>query len=222
MRPNSYLLQLFLTLFLLLGLSKPDPDPLQDYCVADTKTPKLPLFLNGVPCIDPKQASSSHFATSALSKPGNTSANMFGFSVTLTTTINLPGLNTMGLTLARIDIAADGIVPPHWHPRASEVTTCLQGALLVGFVDNLDRLFTQQLRAGESFVFPKGLIHFLSNLDSSKPALAVSGFNSQNPGGQIASVVSFTSKPAIPDEILKKAFKINGQDVTKMRRNLGG
>ncbi|KAF1001495.1 hypothetical protein AG4045_015950, partial [Apium graveolens] len=128
-------------------LVKPDPDPLQDYCIADTKTPQS-FFCNGAPCIDPAQAKASHFTTSALSKPGNTRGNPFGFNVTLANIRNLPGLNTLGLTMARVDIAADGLIPPHAHPRASE--------------------------------------------------------------------------PSIPDDILKKAYQINGQDVTKIRKNLGG
>ncbi|KAK3223203.1 hypothetical protein Dsin_010228 [Dipteronia sinensis] len=212
-------LQLFICLAMLLSMVEADPEPLQDYCVADTKST---FFINGAPCINPKFVVSSHFATSALAKRGKTSGSQFGSNVTLTNTANLPGLNTMGLTLARIDIDGNGIVPPHSHPRASEVTICLEGALLVGFVDTSNRLFTQQLRPGESFVFPKGLIHFLFNLDSSKPALAVSGLSSQNPGDQISSLAAFTSKPSMPDDILKKAFQINGQDVSKIRKNLGG
>ncbi|KAF7829413.1 germin-like protein subfamily 1 member 1 [Senna tora] len=209
------------TLCLMLGLSKPDPCPLQDYCIADTNNPKA-LFLNGAPCINPELATPSHFFTSSLSKPGNTSANQFGFSVTLTNTVNLPGLNTLGLVLARVDIAANGIVPPHAHPRASEVTTCLRGTLLVGFIDTSNRVFTQNLKPGESFVFPKGMIHFLYNMDSRNPALAISGLNSQNPGAQIASVATFASKPGVPDEVLTKAFQISSQEVAKIRRNLGG
>ncbi|KAL1808317.1 hypothetical protein ACET3Z_025307 [Daucus carota] len=200
---------------------KPDPDPLQDYCIADTKTPQT-FFCNGAPCIDPAQAKASHFATSALSKPGNTRGNPFGFNVTLANIRNLPGLNTLGLTMARVDIAPDGLIPPHAHPRASEVTTLLKGSLLVGFVDTSNRLYTQQLRPGDTFVFPKGLVHYLYNLDSKSAALTVSGLNSQNPGAQIASLASFTSKPSIPDVILTKAYQINGQDVTKIRQNLGG
>ncbi|GLT40039.1 hypothetical protein SLA2020_141980 [Shorea laevis] len=219
MKPTSLFLQSLTCLILSVGLSKSDPDPLQDYCIANTKSE---FFINGVPCINPKLASSSHFTTSALGKPGNTKANFFGFNVTLTNIVNLPGLNTLGLTMARVDIEADGLVPPHAHPRASEVTICLQGALLVGFVDTSNRLLTQQLRPGDSFVFPKGAIHFLYNMDSKNKALAVSGLNSQNPGVQIASTAVFTSKPNIPDEVLKKAFQITGQDVARIRRNLGG
>lgn len=218
MKTSSTILQLFLLICLAL-LVKADLDPLQDYCVADTKSP---FFINGAPCINPNSVLSSHFATSVLAKPGETTGNQFGFNVTLTTTADLPGLNTQGLTLARVDIAGDGMVPPHSHPRASEVTTCLSGALYVGFITTSGSLFTQQLRAVESFVFPKGLIHFLYNLDSIKPALALSGLSSENPGAQISPFATFTSNPWIPNEILTKAFQINGQDISKIRRNLGG
>lgn len=218
----SLFLQLFLgliTLLLGIGFVKPDPDPLQDYCIADTKSP---LFLNVAPCLNPSLAVTSHFTTAALAKPGDTNANPFGFSVTLTTLANLPAINTMGLTMARVDIAANGLVPPHSHPRASEVTICLQGVLLVGFVDTSNRLFTQQLEPGESFVFPRGLIHYLYNMDSKNPALAISGLSSQNPGAQIASRAAFVSNPPIPTQILEKAFQISRKDVENIRKNLGG
>ncbi|KAL7133189.1 hypothetical protein ABFS83_12G123400 [Erythranthe nasuta] len=103
--------------------------------------------------------------------------------------------------MARIDIAVNGLVPPHSHPRPSEVTILLEGSLLVGFVDTSNRLHTQRLRSGDSFIFPsKGLIHFLYNTHVKIPALAVSGLSSQNPGAQISSIAAFTSNPLIPDE----------------------
>ncbi|EEF42259.1 germin-like protein subfamily 1 member 1 [Ricinus communis] len=216
---SSSLLHTFLILTLLLGLAKPDPDPLQDYCIADSKAS---FYLNGVPCINPNLATTAYFTTSALAKAGNTRANPFGFNVTLTNTAILPGINTLGLTLARVDLDPSGIVPPHSHPRASEVTICLKGSILVGFVDSSNNLYTQQLRDGESFVFPKGLIHFLSNNDPMRPALAISGLSSQNPGAQIASLSVFRSNPFIPDDVVKKAFQITSQDVMRIRRNLGG
>ncbi|GFY88370.1 germin-like protein 7 [Actinidia rufa] len=158
MKTTSFSLQFFLSLALVLGGVKPDPDPLQDYCISDTTIPKF-FFINGEPCLNPSLAKSSQFVTSALSNKGNTN-NPFGFNVTLTNTDNLPGANTQGLTMARIDLAPFGVVPPHSHPRASELTTCLQGTIFVGFVTTSNRLFTQQLRPGDSFVFPKALVHF--------------------------------------------------------------
>ncbi|CAI9785191.1 unnamed protein product [Fraxinus pennsylvanica] len=220
MKINYVLPQLFLGIISVLNFVKPDADPLQDYCVAETRNTHN-MFHNGQPCINPRLALASHFSTSALSKCGDT-GNQFGFNVTLTNINNLPGLNTLGLVMARVDIAANGLIPPHSHPRASEVTILLKGSLLVGFVDTTNRLYTQQLRAGDCFVFPKGLIHFAYNIDPVKTALAISGLSSQNPGAQISSMATFMSKPSMPDEILKKGFKVNGQDVMRIRKNLGG
>ncbi|KNA09741.1 hypothetical protein SOVF_150730 [Spinacia oleracea] len=214
-------LKLILIIPLLLGLVRPDPEPLQDYCIADT-TAQHSLFMNGQPCLNPELASPTHFSTSALSKPGNTSGNAYGFSVILTTNQNLPGHRTQGLSMARVDIAPDGLVPPHAHPRASEVTTCIKGDILVGFVDTTNTMYTQRLRPGESFVFPKGLIHFLYNVDQRSPALAISGLSSENPGTQVVPIATFTSKPTMPDIVLEKAFKIDGQEVARIRNHLKG
>ena len=209
--------------FLWGGLVKADPEPLQDYCIADRKgSEKENMFINGVACINPELAKVSHFTTSALSKPGNATAKPFGFSITVTNSVNLPGINTMGLTMGRVDIKPNGCVPLHSHPRASEVATLLKGSVLVGFIDTSNRLFTQQLRVGDSFVFPKGMMHFLHNLERSGSALVLSGLNSQNPGTQITSMAAFATKPPLPDEVLQIAFQINGQDIARIRRNLGG
>lgn len=220
MRISFVILQLIVGLFIALGFVESDPDPLQDYCVASAENSQN-FYGNGVPCINPQLAMASHFATSALSKAGNT-GNQFGFNVSHTNITNLPGLNTLGLAMARLDIAPDTLVPLHYHPRASEVTILLKGSLYVGFVDASNHLFTKQLRPGDCFVFPKGLIHYLYNMDKDEAAVAISGFSSQNPGVQISSIASFLSKPEIPDEVLEKSFKIHGPDVAKIRKNLGG
>ncbi|WMV28576.1 hypothetical protein MTR67_021961 [Solanum verrucosum] len=208
-------------LVVLLGLVGSDPDPLQDYCVADTKKGTRESFYNGVPCINPQNVDVSHFATSALSKAGKIGI-VFGFNATLTTIFNLPGMNTQGLTMARIDIGPNSLVSPHSHPRASEVAILLKGSLLVGFINTSNHLFTQKLRPGDSFVFPKGMIHFLYNTDSKVQALALFGLSSQNPGVQMASPAAFATCPTMPDEVSKKLFQINDQDGTRIRTSLEG
>ncbi|XP_020104885.1 germin-like protein 3-1 [Ananas comosus] len=211
--------------FRFLSPSKPDPDLLHDYCIADTSAAAAQSFhLNGLPCLDPALAQPSHFATSALSKSTNPAATLFGFNVTLTNpATSFPGANAQGLSMARIDLAPGGLAPPHAHPRASEVTLLLQGTLvLVGFVDTSYRLYTQQLRPGDAFVFPKGLVHFLYNFDPVAPAVLLSGLSSQSPGAQLAPLATFRTEPQIIEDVLKKAFKINGQDVQRIQRNLGG
>ncbi|CAN4116261.1 unnamed protein product [Withania somnifera] len=210
-----------MSVLVVLGLVGSDPDPLQDYCVADTKKPtRENFYCNGVPCINPENVDTSHFATSALAKPGKIGL-VFGFNVTLTTIFNLR-INTQGLTMTRIDIGANSLVPPHSHPRASEVAILLKGSLLVGFINTSNHLFTQNLRPGDCFVFPKGMIHFLYNTDSKVQALTVSGLSSQNPGVQMASPAAFVTERTMPDKVSKKLFRINDQDFTKIVTSLGG
>ena len=217
--PRAILVLIFLSI-----VCKSDPDLLFDYCVADTTASTATAFhFNGLPCIDPATARADHFATSALARSTDPSATLFGFNVTLTNpATSMPGANAQGLAMARIDLAPGGMVPLHTHPRASEVALVLGGSVLVGFADTSYRLYTQLLRAGEAFVFPKGMVHFMRNLDTAAPAVVLSGLNSQSPGAQLVPFSAFRTEPPLPDEVVKKTFRITGQDVQRIQRNLGG
>ncbi|GAU42701.1 hypothetical protein TSUD_43110 [Trifolium subterraneum] len=189
-----------------------DPNPLQDFCVAinDTKG----VFVNGRFCKDPKLANANDFFFEGLG-PGNTS-NPLGSRVTPVTVNELPGLNTLGISLARIDFAPRGLNPPHLHPRASELLVVLEGTLYVGFVssnqDN-NRLFAKILKKGDVFVFPIGLIHFQLNVGHGD-AVAIAGLGSQNPGVITIANAVFGSNPPISLEVLTKAFQVD-EDIIK-------
>ncbi|KAL5219218.1 hypothetical protein ABZP36_019902 [Zizania latifolia] len=217
-------LRVILPLVLVAVLCRCDPDLLVDYCVADTTVATAgALHLNWLACIDPVLARADHFATSALSRATNPDATLFGFNVTLTSpAASLPGANAQGLAMARIDLAPGGMAPLHSHPRASEVALVLKGSVLVGFADTSYRLYTQLLRAGEAFVFPRAMVHYLYNVDTAAPAVVLSGLNSQSPGAQLLPFSAFRTEPRLPDEVLKKTFKITGQDVQRIQRHLGG
>ncbi|XP_015901673.2 germin-like protein subfamily 1 member 14 [Ziziphus jujuba] len=192
--------------------SASDPDPVQDFCVAinDIKTG---LFVNGKFCKDPKLANAGDFFFSGLDKPGNTS-NPVGSKVTPVAVTEIPGLNTLGISLARIDFAPYGLNPPHTHPRATEILVVVEGTLEVGFVssnqDN-NRLFTKILNKGDVFVFPVGMIHFQLN-KAHYNALAFAGLSSQNPGVITIANAVFGSNPRINPDVLTKAFQV-GKDV---------
>ncbi|KAA8544455.1 hypothetical protein F0562_022505 [Nyssa sinensis] len=142
----------------------------------------LVVFVNGKSCQDPKLATANDFFFPGLNIPRNTS-NPLGSMVSLVNVAQIPGLNTLGVSLARIDFAPNGLNPPHTHPRASEILTVLEGTLYVGFVtSNPDnRLITKVLYQGDVFVFPVGLIHFQLNVGNTA-AVALSALSSQNPG----------------------------------------
>ncbi|GKV51121.1 hypothetical protein SLEP1_g57795 [Rubroshorea leprosula] len=205
----------FLVAFALLTLvsklaSASDPSPLQDFCVA-LNDPKYGLFVNGKFCKDPKLVTADDFFLAGINIPGNTS-NAVGSIVTPFFVDKFPALNTLGVSLARIDFAPyGGLNPPHTHPRASEVLFLQEGTLLVGFVtSNQDgnRLFTKVLNQGDLFVFPIGLIHFQLNIGNT-PAVAISSLSSQFPEVITIANSLFGSKPLINPDVLAEAFMLD-------------
>lgn len=168
------------------------------------------VFVNGKFCKDPKLVTANDFYHPGLNIPGNTS-NKVGSNVTAVTVEQLPGLNTLGISLARIDFAPYGLNPPHTHPRGTEFLVVIEGTLHVGFVtSNADgnRLFTKVLNKGDVFVFPIGLIHFQLNVKNTK-AVAFAGLSSQNPGVITIANAVFNSKPPINQNVLTKAFQVD-------------
>ncbi|KAF3450249.1 hypothetical protein FNV43_RR06329 [Rhamnella rubrinervis] len=109
-----------------------DHSPLQDFCVSDSKTEVL---VNGVACKDPKLVQADDFFFDGLRVAGNTS-NAVGSKVTPAAVLQIPGLNTLGISVARVDYAPWGINPPIIIPK------------------------------GDAFVFPVGLVHYQRNLGS--------------------------------------------------------
>lgn len=185
-----------------LSIHGSDPDPLQDFCVGDLSA--VPL-VNGFPCKPLSQVNSSDFFFSGFVKEGNTS-NAFGVGAITGNVLSFPGLNTLGLSMNRVDFAPGGLNLPHSHPRATETGVVIKGTLLVGFISTSNVFYSQVLNAGEMFVVPRGLVHFQMNVGKGK-ALAITAFNSQLPGSAAVARGLFGSKPGVPDEVLMKGFQ---------------
>ncbi|RAL45535.1 hypothetical protein DM860_016027 [Cuscuta australis] len=197
-----------------------DPSPLQDICVAINGANET-VLVNGKICKNPVDVVAEDFLFQGLNVPGNTS-NQLGSAVTAVNVNNLPGLNTLGTSFARLDFAPNGINPPHTHPRATEVFSLLEGTLYVGFVLSnpppgmQNRLITRTLVAGDVFVFPQGLIHFQFNIGNTS-ALAFAGFSSQNPGVITIANAVFGSNPPINPNVLARAFHLSGNLVRNLQ-----
>ncbi|XP_043724118.1 germin-like protein subfamily 3 member 4 [Telopea speciosissima] len=171
--------------------------PLQDTCPTSTTTTTKTtgqlqeeeegaiFFINGFPCKNPAAIVASDFKTSEMKRGGDTD-NFLRSSTSIITAREFPGLNTLGLSIARTDIDVDGMVQPHSHPRASELLYVRKGVVVVGFVDTGKQVFQKTLREGDVFMFPRGLLHYSLNAGF-ELATIFSVLNSQNPG-----VVSIT------------------------------
>lgn len=193
-----------------------DEDPLQDFCVADySSTPTL----NGFACKPADQVKSSDFKSSLLQSAGPFEKNL-GLAINLVGAARIPGLNTMGLSLGRLNFEPKGVNPPHVHPRGNELFYLAEGTLIAGVVTTNNTLFRETLHPGDIFVFPRGLLHFQINPDAHKPALAFASFNSQNPGVLRIPAAVFGSKPFLPDEVLQTAFAIDEEEVNHLHASV--
>jgi quercetin dioxygenase-like cupin family protein len=148
------------------------------------------------------------FFSNVLATPGNT-GNAVGSAVTSANVERLPGLNTLGVSVSRIDYAPWGVNPPHVHPRATEVIFVLQGSLDVGFVTTANRLYARTVCVGEVFVFPRGLVHYQRN-NGGGPAAVLSAFDSQLPGTQPVAEALFGASPPVPTDVLARSFQVDG------------
>ncbi|KAG6773019.1 hypothetical protein POTOM_020271 [Populus tomentosa] len=207
----AYLSLLYMTLGLVLVATvSADPDLLQDVCVADLSSG---VKVNGFTCKENISAEDFFFA--GLAKPGLTN-NTSGSLVTAANVQKIPGLNTLGVSMSRIDYAPGGLNPPHTHPRATEMVFVLEGQLDVGFITTANVLISKTIKVGETFVFPKGLVHFQKN-NGQVSAAVIAAFNSQLPGTQSIAATLFAAQPPVPDHVLTKAFQVGTKEVRKIK-----
>ncbi|CAM8947419.1 unnamed protein product [Rhodiola kirilowii] len=179
-----------------------DPGSLQDFCVATDGPAEF--------CKDPTKVKPEDFFFSGLDIVRDTS-NLVGSTVTPANVVQIPGLNTLGISMVRIDYAPNGGQnPPHTHPRATKILVVLEGTLRVGFVTSNpnNTLITKVLYKGDVFVFPVGLIHFQQNIGKTK-AVAIAALSSQNPGVITIANAVFNSNPPISPDVLTRAFQVD-------------
>ena len=174
--------------------------------------------VNGFTCKDSSQVNASDFFSDILAKPG-AADNTFGSLVTRANVEKIPGLNTLGLSLTRVDYEPGGLNTPHTHPRASEIIFVLEGQLDVGFITTANVFISKTVKRGEIFVFPKGLVHFQKN-NEKVPASVIAAFNSQLPGSQYIATTLFAATPEVPNNVLTKAFQIGTTEVEKIKSRL--
>ncbi|CAH2044485.1 unnamed protein product [Thlaspi arvense] len=194
---------------LVASVAVADSNMLQDVCVADLSNA---VKVNGYTCKDSTQVTPEDFYSQGLASAAATNTPT-GSVVTGANVEKLPGLNTLGLSMSRIDYAPNGLNPPHVHPRASEIIYVLEGQLNVGFVTTAGKLIAKNIKKGDVFVFPKGLLHFQKNT-ANAPASVIAAFDSQLPGTQslVASLFG-----ALPEDILAQSFQIKPKQIKKIK-----
>ncbi|KAK8931066.1 Germin-like protein 8-14 [Platanthera zijinensis] len=204
-------------LLLLLQLSLLSPSSAADFCVGDPSLPTSPL--GTFSCKKESAVTATDFIFSgSLATPGNVS-NLLKAAVSPAFSSQFPGLNGLGLSLARLDIDVDGVIPLHTHPAASELLLVTQGSILAGFISTSNAVYCETLNQGDLMVFPQGLLHFQVACGDS-PAVALASFSSPSPGLQITSIALFGN--SLPSELVEKVTFLDDAQVKKLKKVLGG
>ncbi|KAG5239553.1 germin protein subfamily member [Salix suchowensis] len=198
-----------------------DPDPVRDFCIANTDS------ATNIPCKNSSDATVEDFIFSGIKSRGRFSET--GLASIPVNVNSFPGLNTLGVSLVRADFEAGGVNVPHFHPRATEVAYVLEGKIYSGFVDTKNKVFAKVLEKGEVMVFPRVsnsincsvklfyMVHFQMNVGD-KPAAILGSFDSENPG--LMKIPAAVFGCGIKEELLEKAFGLTAKDISKVRKNL--
>ncbi|KAF6158714.1 hypothetical protein GIB67_040228 [Kingdonia uniflora] len=179
---------------------------------------KKGVTINGFVCKPSNNVTANDFFFDGLKNPGQIISPL-GSVVTPANVLNITGLNTLGVSLARVDFAPGGVNQPHTHPRATEIIFVLEGELEVGFITTANVLISKTIMVGEVFTFPKGLVHFQINNGAGNAAI-LAALNSQLPGTQAIAVTLFAASPPVPDNVLAKAFQIGTMEVDNIKSGL--
>ncbi|XWS26605.1 hypothetical protein CRYUN_Cryun26dG0045100 [Craigia yunnanensis] len=186
-----------------------------DFCVADLNAPQGPA---GYSCKKPETVTIDDFVFSGLGVAGNTS-NLIKAAVTPAFDAQFPGVNGLGISMARLDLAVDGVVPMHTHPGASEILVVIQGSICAGFISSANKVYFKSLKKGDIMVFPRGLLHFQINAGKTL-ALAYVSFSSPSPGLQILDFALFGND--LPSDIIEETTFLDDAQVKKLKGVLGG
>ncbi|RDX92611.1 Auxin-binding protein ABP19a, partial [Mucuna pruriens] len=203
------------TIFLALSLVSLSHASVLDFCVADYAAPNGPA---GYSCKSPAKVTVDDFVYSGLGTAANTS-NIIKAAVTPAFDAQFAGVNGLGISAARLDLAPDGVIPLHTHPGASELLVVVHGRICAGFVASDNTVYFKTLEKGDIMVFPQGLLHFQINGGGTR-ALAFLSFSSANPGLQILDFALFKSD--FPTKLITETTFIDAAVVKKLKGLLGG
>ncbi|KAJ7617141.1 spherulin-1B precursor [Roridomyces roridus] len=148
-------------------------------------------------------------------------AGATGGSILLATVDNFPILEGLSISGAVSFLEACGLNIPHWHMRADEMLTVVQGVLDTGFVqeNGFNTVVETQLGQFQATVFPQGSIHYQQNPTCS-PAVFVAALNSEDPGRSDAA----TNFWALPSDVINAALgfpnTIGGSNIDAWRAHL--
>ncbi|KAJ1401063.1 RmlC-like cupin domain superfamily [Sesbania bispinosa] len=205
-------MKMIYVLFLFALLSSTNAS-VNDFCVADLKGPDSP---SGYQCKPISSVTADDFVFHGF-VAGNTT-NSFNAALTSAFVTDFPGVNGLGISAARLDIAKGGSIPMHTHPGATELLIMVKGEITAGFMTPT-ALYSKTLKPGDLMVFPQGMLHFQVNSGKGK-ATAFLAFSSANPGAQLLDLLLFGN--ALSSDTVAQTTFLDVAQVKKLKARFGG
>ncbi|KAH9864550.1 hypothetical protein J1614_010485 [Plenodomus biglobosus] len=113
-----------------------------------------------------------------------------------------PALTGLGISIALLKLAPCGMLPPHLHPRATNLVTAITGNTTSWMIaENGVRTYRVDLTPMRMTIFPHGSLHVMQNNDC-EPALLVSSLNSDDSG----TLNILPSLWSVPQDIIQAGF----------------
>jgi len=93
-----------------------------------------------------------------------------------------PALTTYGMTLAMLNLGPCAMLPPHYHPRATNLVVAVEGTTQTYMLEeNGAHVITETLTPGKMTIFPFASLHTMQNMGCGNATL-VSALNSEDSG----------------------------------------
>jgi len=93
-----------------------------------------------------------------------------------------PALATYGMTLAMLNLGPCAMLPPHYHPRATNLVVAVEGTTQTYMIEeNGARVVTETLTPGKMTIFPLASLHTMQNMGCGNATL-VSALNAEDQG----------------------------------------
>jgi len=108
-----------------------------------------------------------------------------------------PAVVGNGMTLAMLNLGPCAMLPPHFHPRATNFVVAIEGSTTTYMIEeNGARLVTEVLTPGKMTIFPAGSLHTMQNNGCGNATL-VSALNSEDTGTHNFANGLFNLPPAM-------------------------
>ncbi|KAL6707769.1 hypothetical protein ACN47E_003669 [Coniothyrium glycines] len=127
-----------------------------------------------------------------------------------------PALTGQNSAIALLKLAPCGMLPPHLHPRATNVVIAITGNTTSWMLnENGVRTVKVDLTPMRMTIFPEGSLHTMQNNDC-EPALLISALNSEDP----ATLNILPNLFSFPQDIIQAGFKNPSLDTMGIGREI--